>query len=335
MYVALARPLRHGETQYDYPQLWGTRRIGPDLAREHALRSDDWHYAHLFNPRATVPDSIMPGFSWMFNGSAAKPNQDALDLIAYLRSLGRERELAGNAGGDQVDHGMAMEMSSSYSAQGVPETRQQITVAGLDADAPIFAMNLMPNPAKYEDGREVFQHNCSGCHGVNADGTGIAYPGLLPHPAKLRAEHYAAAHLATVLWDGVYGSSMPAWRQLDKADLEAVTAYIQSLQAKVTTVSMSPQDWDAASKIYAANCVSCHGDHGAGDGAAAGALKPSPVNFHVRQPSTDKAWSVLEQGIPGSTMPAWKSRLSDGERLLLVRYVQGMYDDGQKEKEKP
>lgn len=328
-------PTAAWETQYDYPQLWGTRRIGPDLAREHGLRSDDWHYTHLFNPRATVPDSIMPGFAWMFNGSAAKPNQDALDLIAYLRSLGRERELAGNAGGEQVDHGMAMEMSSSFSSQGIPETRQQITVAGLDEDVPTFAMNSMPNPAMNEDGAEVFQHNCSGCHGVNADGAGIAYPGLLPHPVQLRAEHYADAHLATVLWDGVYGSSMPAWRQLDKADLEAVTRYIQSLEAKVTTVSMSPQDRDAASKIYAANCVSCHGDHGAGDGAAAGALKPSPVNFQVRQPSAEKAWSVLEQGIAGSTMPAWKSRLSEGERRLLVRYVQSMYDDGQKESQRP
>ena len=96
--VRFGAPTAPWETQYDYPHLWGTRRIGPDLSREHGLRTDDWHFAHLFDPRATVPDSIMPAYPWMFNGSAAKPNRDALDLVAYLRSLGRERELAGDSG---------------------------------------------------------------------------------------------------------------------------------------------------------------------------------------------------------------------------------------------
>ncbi len=328
-------PTAAWETQYDYPQLWGTRRIGPDLAREHGLRTDDWQYVHLFNPRATVPDSIMPRYTWMFYGSPAKPNQDALDLVAYLRSLGRERELAGDTGREQVDHGTTMEMSSNYSAQGVPDTRQRITVGGIDTEAPIFATASMPDATTHQDGREIFKHNCSGCHGVNSDGAGVAYPGLLPHPVDLRTEHFSDAHLATVLWDGVYGSSMPAWRQLDKADLKAVVEYVQAVQAKVTTVSMSPPDMDAASKIYAANCVSCHGEQGAGDGSAAGALKPSPVNFHVRQPSAARAWTVLEQGIPGSAMPAWKSSLSDSERRLLVRYVQSMYDDKQERVAKP
>jgi len=324
-------PTAAWETQYDYPHLWGTRRIGPDLAREHGLRPDDWHYAHLFNPRATVPDSIMPGYSWMFNGSAAKPGQDAADLVAYLRSLGRERELAGDRGNEQVDRGKAMEMTSNYAARELPATRPRISIGGIDTAAPIFAMASMPDAMLYEHGRDVFQHNCSGCHGANADGAGIANSGLLPRPVNLHAEHYSDAHLATVLWDGVYGSAMPAWRQLDQTDLGAVAAYVQSLQATITKVSMPPQEIDAAAKLYAANCVNCHGEHGAGDGAAAGALKPSPVNFHVRQPTTGRAWTVLEQGIPGSAMLAWKGRLNDEERGLLVRYVQSMYDGGQKE----
>ncbi len=316
-------PTAAWETQYDYPHLWGTRRIGPDLSREHGLRTDDWHYVHLFNPRATVPDSIMPGYPWMFSGSAAKPNKDALDLVSYLRSLGRERELAGDKGGAQVDQGMAMEMSSSYSAPGIPDTRPQITVGGIDTDAPIFAMGSMPDATKYKHGRDVFPHHRRSLHGSQS-----SCAGLLPHPIDLHAEHYSDSHLATVLWDGVYGSAMPAWRQLDKADLDAVAAYVQSLQAKVAKVALSQQEMDAASRLFAANCVSCHGSHGDGNGAAAGALKPSPVNFHARQPSNDRAWTVLEQGIPGSAMPAWKNRLSSDERRLLVQYVQSIYDGG-------
>jgi cytochrome c oxidase cbb3-type subunit I/II len=95
-------PTAAWETRYDYPQLWGTRRIGPDLSRENGLRTEDWQYGHLYNPRSTVPDSIMPGYSWMFSGNAAQPNVDARDLVAYVRSLGRERSLAGEAGGEQV-----------------------------------------------------------------------------------------------------------------------------------------------------------------------------------------------------------------------------------------
>lgn len=55
-----------GESAIDRPHLFGTRRTGPDLAREGGLRVDDWHYAHLFDPRATVAASVMPGFTWLF-----------------------------------------------------------------------------------------------------------------------------------------------------------------------------------------------------------------------------------------------------------------------------
>lgn len=324
-------PTAPWETQYDYPHLWGTRRIGPDLSREHGLRTDDWHFAHLFDPRSTVPDSIMPAYPWLFNGSAAEPNQDGLALVAYLRSLGRERELAGDSGNEQVDRGMAMEMSSGYSAHGVPDTRPRIDIGGINPDAPIFTGASQFHAANEAHGRDIFQHNCSGCHGTNADGNGIARPGLLPAAANLHLDHYSGAHLATILWDGIYGSAMPPWRQLDKSDLVEVTAYVESLEAQVTPVSLSAQELDAASKLFADNCVSCHGEHGAGDGAAAGGIKPSPVNFHVRQPSPERAWTVIEQGIPGSSMPAWKGKLSDGQRSLLARYVRSLYDGGRRE----
>jgi cbb3-type cytochrome oxidase cytochrome c subunit/cytochrome c553 len=329
--VRFGAPTSPWETQYDYPHLWGTRRVGPDLSREHGLRTDDWHFTHLFNPRATVPDSIMPPYPWLFNGSAAKPNQDGLDLVAYLRSLGRERELAGDIGSEQVGQGMAMEMSSGYTAQGIPDTRPIIDIGGVNPDAPVFTAKGVPDAAKVQRGKDVFQHNCSGCHGVNADDHGIARPGLLPAPANLFHHHYSDADLAAILWDGVYGTAMPPWRQLDKSDLAAVAAYVQSLQSPVTTPSLSPPDLDAASKLFAANCVSCHGAQGGGDGPAAGGLKPSPVNFHRRQPTADRAQSVIERGIPGTSMPAWKNRLSDEERRLLARYVLSLYDGGRKE----
>jgi mono/diheme cytochrome c family protein len=261
----------------------------------------------------------------MFSGDAAQPNVDARDLVAYVRSLGRERSLAGEAGGEQVDHGTAMEMSSSYGAHGVPDTRTRITAMGLDASTPIFSFAQSSDDDRLTHGKDIYAHNCSGCHGVNADGQGLAATVMHPRPIDLHCEHSSDAHLATVLWDGVSGSAMPAWRQLDRTDLEDVTGYVQSLQAPVTNQSMTPIDLASAERIYSANCVSCHGAEGPGNGPAAGALKPSPVNFHVRQPSQRRAWSVLNDGISGSAMPAWKNTLTPGQIRLLIPYVQQMY----------
>jgi cytochrome c oxidase cbb3-type subunit 2 len=55
-----------GEFVYDHPFLWGSKRTGPDLARVGGRYSDDWHRAHLFNPRDLVPESNMPAFPWLF-----------------------------------------------------------------------------------------------------------------------------------------------------------------------------------------------------------------------------------------------------------------------------
>ena len=184
-----------------------------------------------------------------------------------------------------------------------PETFPRITVAGLDDSAPRFPSESFDSN-RTADGRAVFEHNCSGCHGLNADGNGIAATGLLPKPVDLRSEHFSDAHLATVLWDGVYGAAMPAWRQLDKEDLRDVIGYVRSLQSNVVTASVSANELAGTKAVYYAHCSSCHGADGRGDGPAAGALKPSPVNFHVRQPLAERAFTVIHDGIPGSSMPA-------------------------------
>jgi len=53
-----------GEFVYDHPFLWGSKRIGPDLAREGGKKTNKWHYFHLLNPRAVTENSIMPSYNW-------------------------------------------------------------------------------------------------------------------------------------------------------------------------------------------------------------------------------------------------------------------------------
>ena len=58
-----------GESVYDRPFQWGSKRTGPDLARVGGRYSDEWHRIHLINPRDLVPESNMPGFPWLMQGS--------------------------------------------------------------------------------------------------------------------------------------------------------------------------------------------------------------------------------------------------------------------------
>jgi cytochrome c oxidase cbb3-type subunit II len=54
-----------GESVYDRPFQWGSKRTGPDLARIGGRYSDEWHRVHMIDPRAVVPESNMPGYPWL------------------------------------------------------------------------------------------------------------------------------------------------------------------------------------------------------------------------------------------------------------------------------
>ena len=56
-----------GESVYDRPFQWGSKRTGPDLARVGGRYSDDWHQIHLINPRDVVPESNMPAYPWLLD----------------------------------------------------------------------------------------------------------------------------------------------------------------------------------------------------------------------------------------------------------------------------
>jgi cytochrome c oxidase cbb3-type subunit 2 len=105
------RPTVAGDYAYDAPHLLGTMRTGPDLMNIGVRQpSEQWHLGHLFQPRAYVPGSIMPGYPFLFEvradaepgdlqvslpagcvpaGQQVVARQEALDLVAYLKSLDR------------------------------------------------------------------------------------------------------------------------------------------------------------------------------------------------------------------------------------------------------
>lgn len=75
-----------GESVYDHPFLWGSKRTGPDLARVGGRYSDDWHRAHFMNPRDVVPESNMPAFPWLFENTLT--GEDTAAKMKALRMVG-------------------------------------------------------------------------------------------------------------------------------------------------------------------------------------------------------------------------------------------------------
>lgn len=73
-----------GESVYDRPFQWGSKRTGPDLARVGGRYSDEWHRVHLVDPRAVVPESNMPSFPWL-----ATAEVDGAQVAGRMRALQR------------------------------------------------------------------------------------------------------------------------------------------------------------------------------------------------------------------------------------------------------
>ncbi len=85
-----------GEDLYERPFLWGSKRTGPDLARVGGRYSDDWHRAHLADPRSVVPVSNMPAYPWLFENTLT--GEDTAAKMETLRTLGvpySDAEIAG------------------------------------------------------------------------------------------------------------------------------------------------------------------------------------------------------------------------------------------------
>ena len=105
-----------------------------------------------------------------------------------------------------------------------------------------------------------------------------------------------------------------------------------ALLAAVPPCRLLAQDTTAGKQIYVKWCAGCHGETGAGDGPAASAMLPRPRNFtgavyKIRTtasgqlPTDADLMRAIDEGLPGSAMPAWKSRLSDGERRNVMAYL--------------
>ena len=102
-----------GESVYDHPFQWGSKRTGPDLARVGGKYSDEWHRIHLVNPRDVVPESNMPAYPWL--ATAALNPADMAPKMKALRTVGvpyTDAEIS--AAADEVKGKTEMEAVIAY-----------------------------------------------------------------------------------------------------------------------------------------------------------------------------------------------------------------------------
>lgn len=114
-----------GEFVYDHPFQWGSKRTGPDLAREGGKYSDSWHYNHMYDPRSMSPGSIMPQYTWLLDNkldtssTPAKiramktlgvPYPEGYDQIANRELMQQADSIAGNLKKDKIETASNMEI---------------------------------------------------------------------------------------------------------------------------------------------------------------------------------------------------------------------------------
>ncbi len=125
----MVRPFRHeierygeygkpGETIYEHPFLWGSKRTGPDLARVGGKYPNLWHVRHMENPRSTSPRSIMPPYAWLL-----RKELDLSDLptrLRVLRTLGVPYSDDEIADAEGLARQQALEIAADVEATGGP-----------------------------------------------------------------------------------------------------------------------------------------------------------------------------------------------------------------------
>ncbi|MEO7053133.1 MAG: cytochrome c [Rhodanobacter sp.] len=233
------RPSAPGDFVYQTPELLGSERTGPDLTNVGTTKpSDVWQYIHLFDPRAVVPESIMPNFKFLFRvvdevpaGETAVPvppayaplhgkvipTQQAKALVAYLLSL-KQTTIPGY----KMNGGMG----------GITNAAPAALAGSASSPAPTAAGGYSYDASK---GAALFSANCSACHQASGEGIPGAFPSLKGNAAVGNVD--PTLHIHTVLQGAhgvtiggvAYTSVMPPFAgQLSDGDIANIINYERS-----------------------------------------------------------------------------------------------------------
>lgn len=342
-----------------HPNLVGLARIGPDLARVGGKYPDAWLKSHLRDPRATIPGSVMPSYRNL-------SEEDLAALVAYLQSLGRDaarpqlfsepkRQAEFEAVEPMVPDAYAalqpaVPIASNTANVGRGIYQQSCAVChGAEGrgDGPAGATLVAPPTDLTVSGRRspqyLFWRISEGVPGtamprwaitLNAEQRWyltayVKWLALTPEerealerpPGDERAEPTKPTEPAE--------ATRPAEPEPEVPELTGPWGTVPPQYAKLT----NPFKGDAAARaagagIYQANCATCHGPQGRGDGPAAPAMTPPPSNFteskYADYPDQFFFW-IVSEGKKGTGMPPWKDLLSEEDRWRVVEFLRSFH----------
>jgi len=226
------RPSAPGDFAYQTPELLGSQRTGPDLTNVGVRQSSAlWQYIHLYNPRAVVPESIMPAFDWMFRvvdeapagvtpvpvpkqyapaRGVVIPDQQAQALVAYLLSL-KQPALPG----------------AEAKASAPPDAGAHVSSTGTGGAA--------VGDSDTAKGKALFTANCAACHQASGEGLPGAFPSLKGNAAVNDVDPQTHIHVVLYGLQGstiggvTYSSPMPAFgNTLSDNDIANIINYERS-----------------------------------------------------------------------------------------------------------
>ena len=197
--------VKAGDYVFETPHQLGTARTGPDLTNEGGRMSSQWQKAHLVEPRAVKPGSIMPSFSYL-------NDRDMNDLVAYIQSLGNKRTPVA-----------FVEAPDEYTSS-TEAGRKLIARKTVDTNA----------TASANAGRGIYTQNCAVCHGLEGWGNGPNSISLEKKPANFSRAFYK--QYPDEFWfyrvsEGVAGTRMPRFQEvLTEEQRWYLVAYLKTLQ---------------------------------------------------------------------------------------------------------
>jgi cytochrome c oxidase cbb3-type subunit 2 len=246
------RPSAASDFKYQTPELLGSERTGPDLTNIGVRQpSSVWQYIHLYEPRAVVPESIMPSFAWLFEvvdqapagadpvplppayapaHGVVVPTREAEALVAYLAALKQPPWAGSEAAGSQA--------ATAGTASAAP-------VASLTAPVGAAASAGGYDAAK---GASLYTANCSACHQATGGGLPGAFPPLKGNDVV--NDDDATQHIHVVLQGlhgarvggVVYGGVMPPFAAtLSDAEIADIVDYERSSWGNHGKPAAAPQ----------------------------------------------------------------------------------------------
>jgi len=304
------------------PAVLGSERNGPDLTNVGARQASDvWQYIHLYNPRAVVPDSVMPAYPWLFDRVADAPPGKAVPVPAAFAPKDGSKVVPNARGEALVAYLLSLKQVSLTAAPAAEAAPAAATSAATEAPGTAPATEV-PAAAPPAAAPEAPAAETPAAEAAAAEPSAAEVPAAEPSAAEPAAAEPVTQGAAAA----TTGSATT-----EAATTEAATAEAATTEAATTEAAQpaAPVEWDEAlgESTFMASCAACHQATGQG---IVGAFPPLVGNAVVGADDPAEHIATVLYGKPGggvidgvtytSPMPPFAAQLSDEQIAAVINH---------------